>query len=1194
MKSWIEGLGSIGFVVLLMTSMLVVSIPSVTSSPDKSVKLLIDSNWGYPAGGFMGYNIVSQYGDVLTSFSREGENGGTLYCKIYVTNTGTEPDSYSLTITENVSPKWGATFVNTGENTENLLNMAAGENRKVEISIPIPNNAAIGAEDNIKVKAQGTGVSSENYVIARVSRKLYPANEDTFTRSSSGPNTPQDSFKPESMYVGTYTPTNDVENGYLKFDLRGIAPGTKITSARLMIFCYSGYPYGGTQGLFYLNWVENDDWVEDNLTHNNNPGYDNLVDSKFIEGIIRDTAENWLDWDITDILNWERENGNNILSLCLRIDDPTRNASISLRTKQYHIPERHPYIDLVGKSMRVSIDPSTRKAFAGGTFYYTVTVQNLNVAGVDNYTLTVSDNAGWNPKLQDNRLVNVGKGESRTTKMWVTVPGGTAVGENLDKITVDGISDDNVASSSYFCYVTVVDNLLQPADDDTYVAQGYPDNNFGNATAVDLQSFTEDYKNERIFIKYNLAGLPPENNVTSAKLYYWCWNAYADDLDAEVWTVDNDNWTETTLTWNNQPAYGNVLDMKTLTSWPTTVENTWISWDVTPYVAGQRLTDNIASFCMKAEVENTSGRYWLDARETPFKWENLRPYLEITLGPDQPKVDVSISPVHRIDNANAEVTYTVKVMNTGNVTDSYTLSKTDDEGWTITLDDTSFTNVKPGDSRTTTLRVTLPGTEGAEDSIKVTATGSASDSENCTASVRRVGGWEVAGYAPRIDNYGVAVTGVGSGSYIYAANSNTLGTRVNLMRYNTSTGEWDYRATPPIATPFKNGTVLAWDGSDYIYALCGGSYDDVAENSSARHYFYRYKISTNTWENLENTGGPNLGWENNLGAQGAGDAMVVAGSYVYAIVGQNEIDSTFWRYNIATNTWAQLTAPWASTDDGCSLVWTGGAYLYALRGEWQETTPDKSFSRYHIGTNTWISRADIPEPGGVGDGASLLWIEGDNIYATGGSQAYEPAETEGLDDNFYVYSISGNSWTQLEDLPAGIGSQNGPRLGAGSDIYAWRGCEEDSVLWVYSFPIPTILWEGTATISMENLYTVNVDKDLWLYTGSKLVVKFYTYGGAYKNENVIETFTPDWHVAENELAYHPDGIAVEKAKLVLTDGAGAEIDNITPTFTVNRNVLAGRLVEIYLEWPFASPDRKNDLFKEISDIYLQWPFAPVA
>jgi len=77
-------------------------------------------------------------------------------------------------------------------------------------------------------------------------------------------------------------------------------------------------------------------------------------------------------------------------------------------------------------------------------------------------------------------------------------------------------------------------------------------------------------------------------------------------------------------------------------------------------------------------------------------------------------------------------------------------------------------------------------------------------------------------------------------------------------------------------------------------------------------------------------------------------------------------------------------------EDGASLVWTGGDYLYALSGEYLETTPVQDFWRYDIVSDSWTTMAPIPENGGVGDGGSLLWVgnwlpaHADYIYALGG------------------------------------------------------------------------------------------------------------------------------------------------------------------------------------------------------------------
>ena len=80
---------------------------------------------------------------------------------------------------------------------------------------------------------------------------------------------------------------------------------------------------------------------------------------------------------------------------------------------------------------------------------------------------------------------------------------------------------------------------------------------------------------------------------------------------------------------------------------------------------------------------------------------------------------------------------------------------------------------------------------------------------------------------------------------------------------------------------------------------------------------------------------------------------------------------------------------------------------------------------------------------------------------------------------------------------------------------------------------------------------------------------------------------------ENENARHPENIGVKKARLDLTTDNTENVISTIATFPVTRDTLNGRLVDIYVkEWPFATPDRLDDLWKEITDLYLQWPFAP--
>ena len=579
--------------------------------------------------------------------------------------------------------------------------------------------------------------------------------------------------------------------------------------------------------------------------------------------------------------------------------------------------------------------------------------------------------------------------------------------------------------------------------------------------------------------------------------------------------------------------------------------------------------------------------------------------------------------------------------------------------------------------------------------------------------------WVVVSYSPQIKNYAVAV--VGAGENIYIANSASSGPPYpsHFWRYNPSDNTWDDLAVPSglLWKPgkpdsgegaFKNGTCMAWDNGNYVYTLFGASYTD-GDQGYYRHYFYRYSIPNDNWEQLENTPNPK--------GQGAGDAITwvpgnVLGTetdWIYAVVGSKEVEhgTIFCRYNIDSNSWEELpyNPSWSGegSDDGSSLVWAGDNYLYSLQGEWHETdaSKDRAFARFDLTDNTWSNLPDIPEDGGIGDGGSLVWVGGgysDNIYALGGGAAYPEVPGE----NFYCYSISGNSWTQLQDLPYGITDQNGPRLGyANENIYCWRGYKNASqgdtnVLWAYAVPeiiigvsvsispsensaLPTENltyaitvtnvgaladnydltvsdnenWNLTlsenfltdigpgenvivtlsvtipgnaigctednitvtaasiadnevsgtdsciahatpseAVFSLITLYKVRLDTKLYLDNGSKLVVKFYTYGDIFENENVFWSGTTPAHVKENEKVPHPGGIGVKKARLDLTTGNTENVISTLASFTVTKDDLFGRIREIKGRWPYVSPAEKDALFAEIRGIKGQWPYAP--
>jgi len=341
-----------------------------------------------------------------------------------------------------------------------------------------------------------------------------------------------------------------------------------------------------------------------------------------------------------------------------------------------------------------------------------------------------------------------------------------------------------------------------------------------------------------------------------------------------------------------------------------------------------------------------------------------------------------------------------------------------------------------------------------------------------------LGGWSVVSHGPFSSlNYGIAT--VGAGDNIYLINSQSGGGTV-FRSYNVTSGTWTSRSSP--LTGVKNGTYMTWDNGNCIYCLVGGSGNDYSISKdrygnlihSARHHFLRYDIASNSWTQLQGTYNT-MSTSEPIGEEGAGDALAwvpgVGDNFIYALTGGHNTayyptelsNGHFLRYSIGTNSWTLLddNYPWKATenaidngtDDGASLVWTGGENLYALRGEYMEGAGSYDFARYNIVTGTWNTTIARPSSlwnqgagGGTGDGAGLVWIGGDNIYAMSGGSCLEDER-----NLFSVYFISQDNWKQRPELPWGVTDTNGHRLACDNNgrIYAWRG-------WVYDADIPEL------------------------------------------------------------------------------------------------------------------------------------------
>lgn len=108
----------------------------------------------------------------------------------------------------------------------------------------------------------------------------------------------------------------------------------------------------------------------------------------------------------------------------------------------------------------------------------------------------------------------------------------------------------------------------------------------------------------------------------------------------------------------------------------------------------------------------------------------------------------------------------------------------------------------------------------------------------------------------------------------------------------------------------------------------------------------------------------------------------------------------------AQGAWTAMANTPDSVNHGGALAYTGGDYVYSLRGG---GTTD--FWRYSISGNSWTAMANSLDT--VAHGVALAYDVGDHIYA----------QTGWWTTDFWRYSISRNSWTAMENLLCAVGSE---------------------------------------------------------------------------------------------------------------------------------------------------------------------------
>jgi hypothetical protein len=245
------------------------------------------------------------------------------------------------------------------------------------------------------------------------------------------------------------------------------------------------------------------------------------------------------------------------------------------------------------------------------------------------------------------------------------------------------------------------------------------------------------------------------------------------------------------------------------------------------------------------------------------------------------------------------------------------------------------------------------------------------------------------------------------------------GTR-ELWRYSPPDSLWTACADLPGGRKTGGGAALAWDGANLLYATRGRGSGEL----------FCYDIIGDTWTACEALPAFVRAFRHGAAlAYAAGDT-----AKVFAVKGSNTLDLL--SYLPARGQWHSRRPMPAGplrrkARKGTCLASAGGR-LFCLKGGTAE------FFEYFPRRDSWAGRADLPRGSRSGrsrpsgDGAAVAWDGAGSLYM---------AKGRGLE--FWRYSIAGDTWEQLDDVPQSIPRRpcrKGTALAAfGGSVYLLRG-----------------------------------------------------------------------------------------------------------------------------------------------------------
>jgi hypothetical protein len=247
--------------------------------------------------------------------------------------------------------------------------------------------------------------------------------------------------------------------------------------------------------------------------------------------------------------------------------------------------------------------------------------------------------------------------------------------------------------------------------------------------------------------------------------------------------------------------------------------------------------------------------------------------------------------------------------------------------------------------------------------------------------------------------------------------------------------------------------------------------------------------------------------------------------YIYMLLASG----SFWRYDIWTDTYQQLTSnPTITFAAGVALVYDpsrGYVWMFAPLS----SSPYAVFAYYDTATNTWTTR-NAPSGLSAQWGTDAALVHTCTTYNTGGNDDYIYL-IGNAGTTWYRFSVSGNSWTSMTPaLPASVGA-------GCSIIWPWGSSNVDRLIVfrgsatsiVYSTPISSPSWTTITYYPATETFSTG---SVFAYDGGEriYIVKDATQRGFYYQISEARMYPSFYFPYTSGTAIVGDGLSYVKTE----------------------------------------------------------------